>query len=149
MNRVMQRDLKEILDTALAAAEPGKTVRRFLSTEGGCVRVGDESFEPERVFVLAVGKASGPMARAAGEVLGEALSGGLCVIKGGHEEPPESFETVVAGHPEPDEGSVQAAERAEELLEGLEERDLLLVLVSGGAGGGPAPPAAKISPHQF
>src|SRR5918992_378483 len=133
MNRVMQRDLKEILDTALAAAEPGKTVRRFLSTEGGCVRVGDEPFEPERVFVLAVGKASGPMARAAGEVLGEALSGGLCVIKDGHEEPPEPFDTVVAGHPEPDEGSVRAAEKAEELLESLEEEDLLLVLVSGGA----------------
>src|SRR5918997_631469 len=129
----MERDLKEILDAALTAAEPGKTVRRFLSAEGGRVKVGDESLEPERVFVLTVGKASGPMARAAGEVLGEALSGGLCVIKGGHEEPPEPFETVVAGHPEPNEGSVQAAERAEELLEGLEEGDLLLVLVSGGA----------------
>jgi glycerate 2-kinase len=133
MNGVMERDLKEILDTALAAAEPGKTVRRFLSMEGGCVRVGDESFEPERVFVLAVGKASGPMARAAGEVWGEAMSGGLCVIKDGHEEPPEPFDTVVAGHPEPDEGSVRAAEKAEELLESLEEEDLLLVLVSGGA----------------
>ena len=129
----MERDLKEILDAALAAAEPGKTVRRFLSTEGECVRVGEESFEPERVLVLAVGKASGPMARAAGEVLGEALSDGLCVIKDGHEEPPEPFETVVAGHPEPDEGSVRAAEKAEELLESLEEEDLLLVLVSGGA----------------
>ena len=133
MDRVMERDLKEILDAALAAAEPGKTVRRFLSTEGECVRVGEESFEPERVLVLAVGKASGPMARAAGEVLGEALSDGLCVIKDGHEEPPEPFETVVAGHPEPDEGSVRAAEKAEELLESLEEEDLLLVLVSGGA----------------
>src|SRR5918998_2776834 len=133
MERVMERDLKEILDAALAAAEPGKTVRRFLSTEGGCVRVGDESFEPGRVFVLAVVKASGPMARATGEVLGEALSDGLCVIKDGYEEPPSPFETVVAGHPEPDEGSVRAAERAEELLEDLEEGDLLLVLVSGGA----------------
>ena len=129
----MERDLKEILEAALTAAEPGRTVRRFLSTEGGRVRGGDESFEPERVFVLAVGKASGPMARAAGEVLGESLSGGLCVIKGGHEEPPSPFETVVAGHPEPDEGSVRAAERAEKLLEALEEGDLLLVLVSGGA----------------
>jgi hydroxypyruvate reductase len=129
----MKRDLKEILDAALAAAEPGKSVRRVLSTEGGYVRVGDESFEPRRIFVLAVGKASGPMARAAGEVLGEALSDGLCVIKDGHEEPPEPFETVVAGHPEPDEGSVRAAEKAEELLESLEEEDLLLVLVSGGA----------------
>jgi glycerate 2-kinase len=129
----MERDLKEILDTALAAAEPGKTVGRFLSAEGGRVMVGDEPFEPERVFVLAVGKASGPMARAAREALGETLSGGLCVIKGGHEEPPQPFETIVAGHPEPDEGSVRAAERAQKLLEGLEEGDLLLVLVSGGA----------------
>src|SRR5918997_3614773 len=129
----MERDLKKILDAALTAAEPGRTVRRFLSAEGGRVRVGDESFEPERVFVLTVGKASGSMAEAAGEVLGDALSGGLCVIKAGHEEPPSPFETYPAGHPEPDEGSVRAAERTEEFLDGLAEGDLLLVLVSGGA----------------
>jgi hydroxypyruvate reductase len=104
-----------------------------LSTEGGTVKVGDESFEPWRVFVLAVGKASGPMARAAGEILGDALDAGLCVVKGGHEEPPSPFETVAAGHPEPDEGSARAAKRVEEFLEGLEKGDLLLVLVSGGA----------------
>ncbi len=129
----MEETLSEILDAALAAAEPGRTVRRFLSMEDGRVRVGEESFEPRRVFVLAVGKGSGAMARAAGEVLGEALSDGLCVVKGGHEEPPSPFEAVAAGHPEPDEGSVRAAKRAEEFLEELEEGDLLLVLVSGGA----------------
>jgi len=129
----MEEELREILDAALAAAEPGRTVRRFLSMEDGRVRVGDEAFEPRRVFVLAVGKASGPMARAAGELLGETLSGGLCVIKAGHEEPPEPFETVVASHPEPDERSGRAAERVEEFLEELEDGDLLLVLISGGA----------------
>ncbi|HZC18907.1 MAG TPA: glycerate-2-kinase family protein, partial [Rubrobacteraceae bacterium] len=128
----MEGELKEILDAALAAAEPGRAMRRFLSAEG-LVRVGDESFEPRRIFVLAVGKASGTMARAAGEILGDALGAGLCVIKDGHEEPPPPFETVAAGHPEPDEGSVRAAERVEEFLEGLAEGDLLLVLVSGGA----------------
>jgi glycerate 2-kinase len=130
---IVKGELREILDAALAAAEPGRAMRRFLSAEGARVRVGDESFEPRRVFVLAVGKASGAMARVAGEVLGDALSGGLCVIKAGHEEPPSPFETYPAGHPEPDEGSVRAAERAEEFLEGLTEGDLLLVLVSGGA----------------
>ena len=102
MMSAMKGELEEILDAALAAAEPGRTVRRFLSVEDGRVRVGDEVFEPRRVFVLAVGKAAGPMARAAGEVLGEALSDGLCVIKAGSEEPPEPFETVAASHPEPD-----------------------------------------------
>jgi glycerate 2-kinase len=129
----MKEELKEILDAALTAAEPGRAVHRFLSAEGGRIRVGEESFEPRRVFVLAVGKASGPMARAAAEILGEALSGGLCVIKAGHEEPPAPFESVAADHPEPDEGSVRSAQRVEEFLDGLEEGDLLLVLVSGGA----------------
>jgi glycerate 2-kinase len=129
----MDEELREILDAALAAAEPGRTVSRFLGFEGGHVRVGDESFEPQRVFALAVGKASGPMARAAKEILGEVLDGGLCVIKDGHEEAPPPFETVVAEHPEPDEGSVRAAEKVEELLEELEDEDLLLVLISGGA----------------
>ncbi|MBA4115163.1 MAG: glycerate kinase [Rubrobacter sp.] len=129
----MKSDLNEILNAALAAAEPGRTVRRFLSAEDGRVQVGEESFEAERVFVLAVGKASGPMARATGEILGEALSGALCVVKDGNEEPPAPFEIVAAGHPEPDEGSVRASEKVEELLEGLGEGDLLLVLVSGGA----------------
>ncbi|MDP8974646.1 MAG: DUF4147 domain-containing protein, partial [Actinomycetota bacterium] len=55
------------------------------------------------------------------------------VVKEGHEEPPEYFETIVASHPEPDERSARAAERVEEFLDGLEDEDLLLVLVSGGA----------------
>lgn len=133
MMRSMEGELKEILDAALAAAEPGKAVRRFLSAENGRVTVGDETIEPRRIFVLAVGKSSGAMARAVGGVFGDAMEGGMCVIKGGHEEPPPPFETVAAGHPEPDEGSVRAAERVEEFLEELEDGDLLLVLVSGGA----------------
>ncbi len=141
----MKEDLKEILDAALAAAEPSRTVRRFLSVENGTMRVKDEPFEPRRVFVLAVGKASGAMARAAAEILGGALEDGLCIIKRGHEEPPPPFETIAAGHPDPDEGSVRAAERIEAFLEGLEEGDLLLVLVSGGASALLADVASSIS----
>src|ERR671916_264650 len=129
----MKNELREIMNAALAAAEPGRTIRRSLSVEDGCVKAGEETFKPRRVFVLAVGKAAGPMARASGEALGEVLSGGLCVIKEGHEEPTEYFETIVASHPEPDERSLQAAERVKEFLDGLEGEDLLLVLVSGGA----------------
>ncbi len=129
----VDEDLKEILDAALAAAEPGRTMRRFLSVENGTIRIKDEPLKPRRIFALAVGKASGAMAWAAGEILGGVLEDGLCIIKRGHEEPPPPFETVAAGHPDPDEGSVRAAERIEEFLEGLEEGDLLLVLISGGA----------------
>ena len=129
----MEKDLREILDAALAAAEPGRCVRRFLSVEDGVVRVGEVSLEPRRTFVLAVGKAAGAMAGAAGEILGDRLSGGLCITKEGHGGAPAPFENIAASHPEPDEKSVRAARRVEEFIEPLEEGDLLLVLVSGGA----------------
>jgi len=67
----MNEDLKEIQEEALAAAEPGKTVRRVLSAGEGRIEVGEESFEPQRVFALAIGKASGAMARAVAEILGD------------------------------------------------------------------------------
>ncbi len=141
----MEEDLKKILEAALAAAEPGRCVRRFLSVDGDSIHAGESLFEPKRFFVLAVGKASGAMAKAAGEILGDGMSGGLCVVKEGHEEAPPPFETVSASHPEPAELSVRAAEKVEEFLEALEEGDLLLVLVSGGASALLADAASTIS----
>ena len=55
----------------------------------------------------------------------------------------EDFETVFASHPEPDERGVEAARKVQELVESLEEGDLLLALISGGASAllaDPAPP---------
>ncbi len=94
---------------------------------------GTEAFESDRVFVLAAGKAAPAMARAAEELLGERLAGGLIVTKHGHEVSSENLETVFAAHPEPDDGGVRAARRAEDLARSLGEGDLLLALISGGA----------------
>ena len=141
----MHRDLKEILDTGIAAADPYDAVRRYLKVDGVRVGAGGESFEAERVFVLAAGKAAGPMARAAEELLGGKLAGGILVTKDEHDAGPESLETFYASHPEPDGRGVEAARKAEELAESLEEGDLLLALISGGASAllaDPSPPVA-------
>ena len=61
--------------------------------------------------MVAAGKAAGTMARAAEELLGEKVSGGLVVTKDGHDPGPEDFETVFASHPEPDERGVEAARK--------------------------------------
>ncbi len=121
------------MEAGLAAADPGDAVRRFLKAEGGRVEVGGEALEPGRVFVLAVGKAAVAMAGAAVELLGDGLSGGLVVTKEGSEGPVEGLEVIVASHPEPDERGEEAARRVEELLDSLEDGDVLLALVSGGA----------------
>ena len=129
----MQDHLREILAAGLAAADPAAAVRRSLDLEGGSVSVDGRAFEARSVSVVAAGKAAGPMARAAVEVLGDSVSGGIVVTKDDHDPGPEVLETVFASHPEPDERGVEAARKIRELAESLGEGDLLLALVSGGA----------------
>ncbi|HET6662165.1 MAG TPA: DUF4147 domain-containing protein [Rubrobacter sp.] len=139
----MHEDLQEIFAAGLAAADPQRAVRRELELEDGAILAGEKRFEPRRVFVLAAGKAAGAMAKAAEELLGEKVSGGLVVTKDGHDPGPEGFETLFASHPEPDERSVEAARRVQEYAESLGEGDLLLALISGGASAllaDPSPP---------
>jgi len=136
-------DLQEIFSAGLAAANPQRAVRRALELEGDVILAGEERFEPHHVFVLAAGKAAGAMAKAAQGLLGEKVSGGLVVTKDDHDPGPEGFETVFASHPEPDERGVEAARKAQQMVESLEEGDLLLALISGGASAllaDPAPP---------
>jgi hydroxypyruvate reductase len=139
----MRKDLEEIWEAGLAAADPERAVGRALEIEDGAIVADGTRFAAERVFVLAAGKAAGAMAKAAQELLGERISGGLVVTKDGHDPGPEDFDTVFASHPEPDERSVEAARKVQELAESLGEEDLLLALISGGASAllaDPAPP---------
>ena len=139
----VQDDLREIFAAGLAAADPADAVRRSLVIEGGSISVGGRAFEAEGVAVVAAGKAAGAMVRAALEVLGDRVSGGIVVTKNDHDPGPEVLETVFASHPEPDERGVEAARKIRELAESLGEDDLLLALVSGGASAllaDPAPP---------
>ncbi|WP_273844604.1 glycerate kinase type-2 family protein [Rubrobacter calidifluminis] len=140
----MEEDLREILRAGLAAADPEDAVRRHLGLEGNEVLVSGERLSPGRIFVVAAGKAAGPMARAAAGILGGKIAGGLVVTKDGHEPGPEGLETLYASHPEPDERGLEAARRVAELAAPLGEGDLLLALVSGGASALLADPAEGI-----
>ena len=142
-NGAMWKDLEEIWAAALAAADPERAVGRALELEDGTIVAGGRRFTPERVFVVAAGKAAGTMAKAAREILGEKVSGGLVVTKDGHEPGPEDFETAFSSHPEPDERGVEAARAVQEFVGSLGEGDLVLALISGGASAllaDPAPP---------
>lgn len=139
----MREALRKILEVGLAAADPEVAVRRHLRRDGTVIRAGGQSFEPDRVFVLSAGKAAGAMARAAAELLGDHVAGGLVVTKDDHEAGPDRFETVYASHPGPDGRGVEASRKAQELVGALGEKDLLVALISGGASAllaDPAPP---------
>jgi glycerate 2-kinase len=145
----MKDHLKAILEAGLAAADPTAAVLRSLRVEDGCIVAGESSFEPDRMFVLAVGKAACAMARAAEELFGERISDGLVVTKDGHEAPLKRLETLIASHPEPDERGVKAAQRVAEFVAPLGEGDVLLTLISGGASALLADPAPPIELEEL
>ena len=85
-----------------------------------------------RGLVIALGKAAGPMLQGAQQLLGDLQVEWLCVTKDHHPAPPKTT-TLFAGHPVPDERSVNAALEIRQRAKALGPNDWLLLLLSGGA----------------
>ncbi|MCW5854217.1 MAG: glycerate-2-kinase family protein, partial [Anaerolineae bacterium] len=124
-----------IARAALEAVDPAAAVRRHVRRDGHRLVVGGRVYDLddfERVLVVGAGKASAPMALALAEALGERLSGGWVNVKYGHELAVPGLTIHPAGHPVPDEASVQGTQAIARLLEAAGERDLVLCAISGG-----------------
>ena len=127
----------------------------------------------DRITCLAFGKAAAPMARGLEEALAAleaggpgpartaaaradarpkapapawpVFAGGVAAAKKGHGGSLAKVRLVEAGHPVPDESSVAAARALLEAGSGLTERDLVVVLVSGGGSAILCAPAEGLS----
>jgi hydroxypyruvate reductase len=122
---------------ALAAVEPAEAVYKFVSRIGDQLLIGKHSYHLsayDRVFVVGAGKASIPMADAVCEVLRDRLSGGGVITKYHHVD--RALPTIVrvheAGHPLPDQNSVDATRDLADLLRTATSRDLIFCVISGG-----------------
>jgi glycerate 2-kinase len=128
--------LAHMLRQALASAHAGRALQRSLRKDGDHLTIGDHRYDLcdyERVVVVGAGKASAAMARAIEPILGRRLEGGLVVVNYGHLVPTKHIAVVEAAHPIPDRAGLVAARRLMTLVSGLTGRDLLFVLLSGGA----------------
>jgi hydroxypyruvate reductase len=122
---------------ALAAVDPAEAVYKFVSRVGDQILVVDQSYnlrEFDRVFLVGAGKAAMPMADAVSEVLRDRLNGGVIITKYQHADRalPDYIRVHEAGHPVPDQNSVDAARDLAELLRQATPRDLILCVISGG-----------------
>jgi glycerate 2-kinase len=128
--------LRKLIAAGLHAADPYHAILQSVSRTGRSIRVGRRTYDLsrfKRVFAVGAGKASARMAQALEHVLGSELEGGLTVVKTGHRVPTERIRVVEAAHPIPDHAGLLAAARLRTLIQDLTPRDLLFVLLSGGA----------------
>lgn len=124
--------LRAMFDRAVAVADPMESLAGFLPPR-----------PTGRVVVVGAGKASARMAEAVETAWGACE--GLVITRYGHARPTSGIEIVEAAHPVPDQAGVDATLRMLALLEGLDERDFVLALISGGASALLCAPAGNVT----
>ncbi len=126
----------EIFHRTLAAIEVEAVVRQALQIQNHCLNAGATETDLQqftRLLVIAVGKASVPMARAAAQVLGDRITAGLIATNEIERAAPANFAVFIGGHPVPNQSSMDAAQAALQLLRDADhEQTLVLFLLSGG-----------------
>ena len=119
----IRSDANFIIERAIASAMPDEAVRKALAA----VEL------PDKVYLVAIGKAGAQMAKAAYAQLGDKIQQGVAITKYDHSDgdigPIKVYE---AGHPVLDENSVKATDEVLKMAEGLSCKDTVIFLVSGG-----------------
>ncbi len=128
--------LLKLLAAGLEAADPYHALCSSISLQRHSLRVGRRTYDLSRVdrlIAVGAGKASARMAQALEMALGTRLDDGLVIVKTGHTLPTKRITIREAGHPIPDHAGLVATQEILTLVQSLTPRDLLFVLLSGGA----------------
>ncbi len=131
-----------IAAAALDAVNPVSAVARAVTLDGDNVRVASGSVdlrEFERVMILGFGKASVGMARGILPLVERLPVTGVLLTNS--IEPVDPLEVLEGAHPVPDDRSEHAGRRILETARSATDRDLVVVLISGGGSSLLAAPA--------
>nr|MDQ3012734.1 glycerate-2-kinase family protein [Acidobacteriota bacterium] len=126
----------EIFRRTLAVIDVETVVGAQLHLHGDQLTIEEESCDLSkfsRVIVIAIGKASVPMARAVEKLLEDRITDGLVVTNAVIGSLPQHLPVLIGGHPLPNAASLEAAAQALSLLRQYDaEQTLVLFLISGG-----------------
>lgn len=151
----------ELLDAGLDAIDPYYRVKALIHVENGKIILNTEGFEMkddphagplefdlrdyDRIFVIGAAKGVQRAALGFEEALGDLLTAGHVIAKHGEEIICKKIGVTLAGHPVPDEYCVEGCKKIEQLMTGLNSRDLVFTVFGSGCGSLFTYPAEGIS----
>jgi len=128
----MRNDMLDILSAAFEAADPYIAVNVRVSESG--IEIKDKKIDYsdfENIYLVGFGKAAIGMAQAVCDVTN--ITKGVVITNVPNNNiKNENVTTIVGGHPIPNQQSVDGTEQVMELVKGCNDKDLLIVLISGG-----------------
>lgn len=127
---------EQLIHCALEAADPQRILINSIAHKPDALYVRDKRIElipGGKIVLISVGKAAAPMARATVQIL-KTKPDNVIVVRPDHDQSllPAGWQVFQAGHPLPTAVSLAAGEAVQTIVQNLDERDLLVVLLSGG-----------------
>ena len=129
----LRRDALTILEAGYSAINPRALIMSKVSLKGEELCIEDETYTCslyERIFFVGIGKCGIDAAAAFEEILGDRITDGIVLDVRPTTLP--HIRSFVGTHPYPSEANVSATGEIVKMLTGVTERDLVIVLISGG-----------------
>ncbi len=136
----------EILEATLGAIDPAVRVTQSLLLQDDTLHVGEARFPIAQrpIWILSIGKASVPMARAAERLIGlSRMAGGVAITRRGYGGPTQRVQVIEADHPVP--RGTEGAQAVIDIAARVEPDDLVICLLSGGGSALLASPPEHVS----
>ena len=160
-----RREALCILEAGLEASDPYDNTRKLIRIQDGKLIVGHKDFirrenpsmltvklplqfdlsEIGSVYVVGGGKAAQRMAKAMEDALGDLITDGQINAKKGEPLMLRRIKVTFAGHPMPDEDSIEGARRIMEIEQKARKGDIVFLSLSGGASALTALPGPGLS----
>lgn len=144
----MKDEAYDIINHALKAVDPVIAVHKFVSLKNNHLTVDSRCYDLhdyKNIYVIGAGKASGSMAAAVEQILGDRITSGVVVVKEGYTVPTDRIRLVQAGHPVPNQAGLDGTQAVLDLAHQATQNDLVIALISGGCSALLIAPAAGLS----
>ena len=132
-------DLENIYRAAVREVDPAGLIASRVRKEGSKLVLRGQGADwtedisrYRQVMALGIGKASARMAFAMGSLLEDELASGFVITKYGHGLNLPKIKVLEAGHPIPDENSLEGARILAGMARAADEHSIIINLVSGG-----------------
>lgn len=133
------KDLENIYRDAIRAVDPAGLIQscvkkdgRTLTIQSPDTKILEDFSRYKQVIVLGIGKASARMASTMESILEGELSSGFVITKYGHGLKLRKIQVMEAGHPVPDDNSLEGARILSQMADAADVHTLIINLISGG-----------------
>ena len=138
------------IEKALNAVNPKNIMESKVVLNNDRLNIDEREFDLSefgRIFIVGGGKASGSMAEALEQILGDRIEAGVIIVPRGTSSRyrTQRIEIHQSSHPIPDVDSVEGAGKIMKIAECAGEKDLILCLISGGGSSLMAMPRNEVS----